>query len=360
MGQKRTPGLITRNGVWHIEKRVRGRRVRESCGTGDRLEAEQYLTRRLEEIRQAKVYGVRPPRTFELAASRFVVDFAHKRSLRTDIGLLRNLMPWIGNLTLDRVHMGTLQPWLMQRRTDGVAVGTINHGLKIVRRVLNVASSEWIDEYGLTWLHAAPKIRLLPDHNRRQPYPLDWEEQDRLFRELPAFLAEMALFKVNTGCRDGEVCNLRWDWEMKVPELRTVVFVVPGSFVKNADERLVVLNDIARSVVEARRGKHPTHVFSHRGKPLFRMLNSGWRRARVRAGLPTVRVHDLKHTFGRRLRAAGVTFEDRQDLLGHRSGRMTTHYSAAELGRLIEAANRVCERDGSRPGLVLLKRIVRS
>ncbi len=37
-----------------------------------------------------------------------------------------------------------------------------------------------------------------------------------------------------------------------------------------------------------------------------------------------VRVHDLKHTFGRRLRAAGVSFEDRQDLLGHRAGRITT------------------------------------
>jgi integrase len=51
-------------------------------------------------------------------------------------------------------------------------------------------------------------------------------------------------------------------------------------------------------------------------------------------GLPQVRVHDLKHTFGRRLRAAGVNFEDRQDLLAHRSGRITTHYSAAELGNL--------------------------
>jgi hypothetical protein len=30
-----------------------------------------------------------------------------------------------------------------------------------------------------------------------------------------------------------------------------------------------------------------------------------------------------KHTFGRRLRAAGVSFEDRQDLLGHRSVRIT-------------------------------------
>jgi hypothetical protein len=65
--------------------------------------------------------------------------------------------------------------------------------------------------------------------------------------------------------------------------------------------------------------------------------------SRARAGLPQVRVHDLKHTFGRRLRAAGVSFEDRQDLLGHRSGRITTHSSTAELQNLLEAANRVCE-----------------
>lgn len=66
---------------------------------------------------------------------------------------------------------------------------------------------------------------------------------------------------------------------------------------------------------------------------------------RNRAGLPQVRVHDLKHTFGRRLREAGVSFEDRQDLLGHKSGRITTHYSAPELINLIEASNRVCSEE---------------
>ena len=70
-----------------------------------------------------------------------------------------------------------------------------------------------------------------------------------------------------------------------------------------------------------------------------------------------VRVHDLKHTFGRRLRAVGVTFEDRQDLLGHRSGRITTHYSAAELSRLLKAANKVCDRKGKQPELVILRRL---
>jgi hypothetical protein len=63
----------------------------------------------------------------------------------------------------------------------------------------------------------------------------------------------------------------------------------------------------------------------------------------------------MPKAFGRQLRAAGISFEDRQDLLGHRSGRMTTHYSAAELTRLIEAANTVCSRGDKRPELVVLR-----
>jgi hypothetical protein len=53
-----------------------------------------------------------------------------------------------------------------------------------------------------------------------------------------------------------------------------------------------------------------------------------------------------------------MSFEDRQDLLGHRSGRMPTHYSAAELTKLIDAANKVCERAGEgKPELVVLRRL---
>lgn len=37
-------------------------------------------------------------------------------------------------------------------------------------------------------------------------------------------------------------------------------------------------------------------------------------------GYLSIRIHDLKHTFGRRLRAAGVTEEDRKALLGHKNG----------------------------------------
>lgn len=203
-----------------------------------------------------------------------------------------------------------------QRRKDGVAVGTINHGIKVVRRIMNLAASEWVDEYGQTWIQSAPRFKLLPDTHKRQPYPLSWDEQVSIFKELPKHLEAMGLFAVNTGCRDAEICNLKWEWEVAVKQLDTSVFIIPGSHVKNADERLIVLNKVAYSVIEEQRGRNSRYVFTYRGNPITRMLNSAWMRAREKAGLQQVRVHDLKHTFGRRLRAAGVRFEDRQDLLG--------------------------------------------
>ncbi|CEG61474.1 Phage integrase [Legionella micdadei] len=145
-------------------------------------------------------------------------------------------------------------------------------------------------------------------------------------------------------------------WEIKLPEMpHLMVFIIPSELVKNGDERLVVCNHAARKAVEDERGKHDKYVFTYKRKPISRMNSTAWRNARIKAGLEHVRVHDLKHTFGRRLRAVGVSFEDRQDLLGHRSGRITTHYSSAELQNLLEAANRVCEKQQSGVVLSLLR-----
>ncbi len=356
MGRKRMSGLVNRDGNWHIDKKVDGIRICESTGTSRLEEAEKYLTRRLESIRQAKVYGIRPKRLFRQAATKFLLENGHKRSIKSDVDGLKMLDGYIGNLALESVHMGTLQTYITTRQKEGVKNRTVNYGLQIIRHILNLAASEWMDEYGLTWLGSAPKIKLLPQNDARKPYPLDWEEQDRLFAALPPHLQEMAMFAVNTGCRDGEICKLRWDWEVQVPiaEIGSV-FIIPSERVKNGEERLVVLNRIARAVIERQRGKHPEYVFVYKERPIHHMLNSGWKKARKLTGIPA-RVHDLKHTFGRRLRSAGVSFEDRQDLLGHKSSRITTHYSSAELVNLWEASNKVCTGE-NRPVLTLLKTV---
>lgn len=256
--------------------------------------------------------------------------------------MIKHLDKFIGDLPIENIHKGTLQAYIDSRKKDGVKMTTINQGLELVRRILNRATGDWVDENGVTWLANAPKIKLLVEINKRHPFPLSWNEQNKLFAELPLHLRRMALFAVNTGCRDKEICRLQWNWKVKIPELNTSVFIIPGEKVKNRQDRLVVLNHIASQVIREVKGIHPTYVFSYKGRCITRMLNSAWKKARIRAGLPQVRVHDLKHTFGYRLRSAEVCYEDRQVLLGHKTRSVTTHYSAAELGNLIHAANKIC------------------
>lgn len=356
MGRKRTPGLRKRGTVWHIEKQVLGHKLCESTGTGNLEKAELMLARRIEEVRQAQLFGIRPKRSFREAATRYLEENMHLATISQSAQHLKQLDPYIGELPLQQVHMGTLQPFIQDRQKAGKKNKTINLVLSTARRILNLSARLWRHENGTTWLETAPLIQLLPLTDARKPYPLSWEEQHRLFQALPDHLAKMCLFKVNTGCREQEVCQLKWEWEIPVRELDTSVFLIPDKLVKNREDRLVVLNRVAQSVIESLRGQHRNYVFTYKGHPVTSINNSAWKRAREQLNLP-VRVHDLKHTFGRRLRAAGVSLETRKILLGHRNGDITSHYSAPELEELIEAANRVCEgKSGKTPALVVLKR----
>lgn len=188
----------------------------------------------------------------------------------------------------------------------------------------------------------------------------------------------MAEFDVNTGLRDQELCGLKWAWEHRVPELdsagfQRTVFVLPA-INEDRQARVVVLNDAAQAIIERKRGQHPTYVFTWVNDD--RLRDSDGQDAQLRvgqnarhraadeypvvfgkeapAGFRDLRAHDLRHTFGRRLRAAGVSKEDRKDLLGHKSRDVTSDYSAAELMNLIKAAN-LLVRSKDSPTLTVLR-----
>ncbi|QPN47328.1 tyrosine-type recombinase/integrase [Priestia aryabhattai] len=389
MARKTITGLSQRNGIWHIDKRINGERLYESTGVGDRAEAENYLIHRLEQIRQRKVYGVRQVRTFREAATRYLLEHKDQPSIKLTALCLQQLDPYLGDLPLTHIDDQALAPFIRDRQTDedlpngkvrkAVSNRTVNIAIERVIRVLSLACRKWRDEERRPWLDSIPLLAKLEEkRSSRKPYPMSWDEQSILFGELPDHLQRMALFKVNTGCREQEVCKLRWDWEISVPELGTSVFLIPADFggrhensgVKNRDERLVVLNSVAKSIIDGQRGISREWVFPYNGTGMHRMNDSAWKKARVRAaklwqeqhlrpahpGFASIRVHDLKHTFGRRLKAAGVTEEDRKSLLGHKNGSVTSHYSGAELGQLIEAANKVSATDSRGPVLTILKR----
>ena len=71
-------------------------------------------------------------------------------------------------------------------------------------------------------------------------------KQERIFRDLPDHLAHMALFAVNTGLRDSNLCGLRWAWEVPVAQLGRSVFVIPREVFKSRRPHVMILNDAAR------------------------------------------------------------------------------------------------------------------
>jgi integrase len=355
--KRKTCGLLLRNEIWHIDKVLFGKRVCESTHTRDRQEAENLLAHRVSQARRAHLYGEAREFTFREAVSKYLHDFRLKRSIARDIQALKAVDPFIGHLLLKHVHHGSLQPYVRFRLDKGQSPGTVNRETEVVRRILNLASRVWRDDTGRAWLPVPPQIPRIVDGNARQPFPLSVAEQRLLFSELDEHLRTMALFKVNTGLREKEVTNLKWEWELEVPELETSIFVIPREYTKTNIDRYVVLNRIARTQIESCRGKHPEFVFTLKGSPITKIYNSGWKGARRRAalryqdelgrecpkGFQSIRVHDMKHSFGHRLRCVGVDWEDRKVLLGHKVRDCTTHYSAAEIGHLIAASEKVCD-----------------
>ncbi len=377
------PGLKKRGEIWHIDKRSKhfsGGQLRCSTRTSSYEEAEALLIHKLNEARKAKEFGIRPKHNLEEAAVKYVLDNQHLDSIE-DIGMhLMQVIGAIGNPNIDEVNNAKLSPFVKHEKERGIKDKSINNALGAVRALLNAAANDWYDDNGLTWLAQAPKIKMLKVKDSSKPYPLSWEEQAKLFKELPDHLAEMSLFKVNCGNRESNVCRLKWEWEVKVPELDTSVFIIPKHLVKNDEERLTILNRIARSIISKRRQHRPakhldkckihnggecncaySYVFTYKGLAVNNMRTNAWVKAWERAGLTqsdmyVKGVHNLRHTFARRLRAAGVNFETRQALLGHTNGNVTTDYSAAEIEELINAVELLCgDNQESQPTLTVLK-----
>ena len=358
----RTRGVqLADDGSRTLNQVYKGKRIFERLGKISQADAEARLQAERCRIDAERANGVRrgAERVWADGAAKYLIE-CKQRGVRT-LDLIsyhvQLLLPYIGTQPIGDVCNDSLEDFKLDRLDDGVKNATINRSLEVVRTVLNRAARVWREDRK-PWLSVAPLIELLDeDAQARKPYPISWAEQATLFPKLPPHLAEMAEFTVNTGGRDENVCGLRWEWERAVPELERSVFVIPPEFFKTKRTHVLILNDVAWNIVERQRGKHEEFVFVYRRErvknfddaPVMEyhrigtMNNNGWQQARKAVGLQQVRIHDLRHTFGQRLRDAGVSEEDRALLLGHTIDGMPQHYATATVARLVETANRVTQ-----------------
>ncbi|CAB5512477.1 hypothetical protein LMG26857_01767 [Achromobacter anxifer] len=364
MGRSKTNGVYaTGDGTFEVDAQYKKQRIRKR-GFESQAAATDYLTAQREAIRVSLQFLADPnkrvPVTLEDAATQLLKDKEGMPSVVTDAYMLEPLVEWNGSLTIDKLCDAVLKDFVIDRRRYGWKNKTINNALECVRTILSRAVSKWQFENGATWLPHAPKITMLPLSDQRQPRPITWVEQERLLQHLAPYLKPMAEFVLNTGVRSNVVSNLSWDWEVRVsirPGLEVSIFVVPREFVKGRkSERLIVCNSVAQRLVDAQRGLHPERVFvfPHQTRPgrppkyavVTKMGNRYWVAAREKAGLDDLHVHDLRHTVGMRLRAAGVSERTQNEILWHTQGsnNMTHHYAVAQLCEIYDALEQMNQR----------------
>jgi integrase len=355
----RTRGIRIEGSERIVDKQYRSERIFARLGQVSQDDAEAWLRSRQASLDTEHEQQLRrgAQRLFADGAAKYLIECQQRkvRTLEWIAYRVKLLLPTVGRLPIGDVCNDSFYAFKADQLAAGNKNATINRSLVVARTILNRAARVWRDE-GRPWLASPPLIELLDEtEQRRPPYPISWAEQARLTPGLPQHLQRPVLFALNTGARDENVCGLRWDWEVAVPELQRSVFVVPAAEFKGKRDHVLILNDAAWSIVEACRGQHTEYVFVYRRErvknfdlapamPYQRvgtLNNTAWQRARDAAGLSRVRVHDLRHTFGQRLRDAGVSEEDRALLLGHAIEGMPQHYATATVARLVDAANKV-------------------
>lgn len=355
----RTKGIRLEGVERIVDKQYRGERIFARLGQVSQDDAEAWLRAKQQglDVEQEQLSRRGSQRLFADGAAKYLIE-CQQRNVRTLEWIayhVKLLLPFVGAMPIGDVCNESLEAFKEARLNEGVKNATINRSLVVARTVLSRAARVWRDE-GKPWLASAPLIEMMNEsEQRRPPRPISWVEQAELVKALPFHLQRPVLFAVNTGARDENVCGLRWEWEVRVSELARSVFVIPAAVFKGKRDHVLVLNDVAWRIVEACRGQHPDFVFVYRRERVKHldqapameyhrvgtMNNTAWQRARAAAGLTKVRIHDLRHTFGQRLRDAGVSSEDRALLLGHAVDGMPQLYAAATVARLVDAANLV-------------------
>src|SRR5882672_4502982 len=148
----------------------------------------------------------------------------------------------------------------------------------------------------------------------------------------------MVTFSLATCLRKANVTGLLWT---QVDLERRLAWIHPDQ-AKARKAIAVPLNAEAVITIRGQVGKHPTHVFSYKGKPITQVNTKAWHAALKRAGIEHFRWHDLRHTWASWHVQNGTPLYALQELGGWESSEMVRRYAHYSAEHLAPFADRLC------------------
>jgi integrase len=344
-----------RNGVetWYAEVRVGDRKIKRALGRkrepGSRegltkAQAEARLRELIDEVRAAPAVVERI--TVGVAGARRIDHLEHvlerKPTTIQDyrIMLRAHLEPFFESKPLERVTADDVLAYIKAKSRAGLSMKTINNHLSFLHSIFVFAiKRRWTQTNPVAAIDrprqgdADPDIRFLT--LKEFEALLAAVPDDLLGRtERPLYLAA-----ATTGLRQGELLALRWrDVDFAAGVIRCRQRFTRGEFgapKSRRSSRAVPMSDRLAAALEGHRKASAYRaddelVFCHpeSGHPYdASKLRKRFKEALADAGVRPVRFHDLRHTFGTHMAAAGAPLRAIQEWMGHRDYKTTSIYA---------------------------------
>jgi integrase len=338
--------------TWYAKVRVDGRQVKKAIGPKREPGDRDGLTRRQAEARLRKLLDelAAAPRvvermTLELAGQRYLTHLAalgRRRSTLMDYeSYLRvHLAPWFDRIPLEKLDRQHVEAFIADELAQGRSPKSVRNYVGLLHSIFDHAERQG-------WRTRNPcKLVELPqagggDLDIRF---LDNTELEALLRAVPlAGLGPLDrllyLTAAMTGLRQGELLALRWrDVDWAAGRIRVRQSYVRGEFgrpkSKRSSRSVPLADRLARELERYFQSSawqaDDDLVFGHpgTGTPLERSrLLKRFKGNLARACVREVRFHDLRHTFGTRMAAAGTPLRTLQEWMGHRDFKTTLIYA---------------------------------
>lgn len=216
-----------------------------------------------------------------------------------------------------------------------------NRAVALLSKMYNLAVDWGMIEHNYNPAARIPKFK---EYHRERV--LNSDEIERLKQALDAYphkqMKRLIRLLLLTGCRVSEIAHSHCDWVdfenglLKLPDSKTGAKNIP-------------LSAAALAELEPCRGQWiiPAVEASKKAKGFLVCPNTHWFHIRKAAGIPDVRLHDLRHTVATYAHKSGLTHKEVADLLGHRQLSTTERY----INSLNEQGSRNAEKVSEMFGL---------
>jgi len=261
---------------------------------------------------------------------------SRKRSFNKDESMFRvRLNDAFGKKRLNQItrrEVVTFHTRLLE--VDGLAPASCDHHLKLMRRMFNLAV-----EWEIIEKNPLSRITLYKEDNKVENY-LDEEQLKRLLKVLHTdnnrMTCNVMLFLLSTGARLNEALSAKWSQV----DRENRVWVISAKNSKSKKVRSVPLNQSTLDVLAQLGTEDHEYLFmSNRSDTHLKEVHTSWKTLREKAGLPHLRIHDLRHSFASFLVNNGRTLYEVQQILGHSVPTVTQRYSHLSAKTLLSATD---------------------